>query len=120
MNPAGFAAALAAHGMAIGASYAACNRLRGGSVRDCVCRLPDGGGWAECPEEARGVRLAHGTKAAAPEVAGTGTGHSAASASPPAPGLSGDICAACGSPNMVRAGTCLLCRDCGSTDGGCS
>jgi hypothetical protein len=33
---------------------------------------------------------------------------------------SGDICDRCGSPNVVRAGTCKLCRDCGSTDGGCS
>jgi hypothetical protein len=33
-----------------------CNRLYGGSIRDCRCRLagPEGG-WLECPAEARGV-----------------------------------------------------------------
>lgn len=32
----------------------------------------------------------------------------------------GDICSECGSPNMRRSGSCLLCNDCGSTSGGCS
>lgn len=32
---------------------------------------------------------------------------------------SGNICNKCGSINVVRAGTCLLCRDCGDTSGGC-
>ena len=31
----------------------------------------------------------------------------------------GDCCAACGSANMARAGTCLRCNDCGDTSGGC-
>lgn len=74
-----------------------CHRLHGGSVRNCECRLP-GDGWAECPPEARkeirnAVRM---------------------------PSFSGDICATCGSPDMIRAGTCLLCRNCGDTSGGCS
>jgi hypothetical protein len=33
---------------------------------------------------------------------------------------SGDLCDRCGSPNMTRAGSCLLCRDCGNMSGGCS
>lgn len=32
----------------------------------------------------------------------------------------GNVCTKCGSINVVRAGTCLLCRDCGDTSGGCS
>lgn len=31
----------------------------------------------------------------------------------------GNVCARCGSTNQVRAGTCLLCLDCGDTSGGC-
>ena len=37
----------------------------------------------------------------------------------PDQGASGDICGDCGSANMTRAGSCLLCKDCGSTSGGC-
>lgn len=32
---------------------------------------------------------------------------------------SGNFCQKCMSGNMVRAGTCLLCLDCGDTSGGC-
>lgn len=31
----------------------------------------------------------------------------------------GSVCMKCGGSNMVRAGTCMLCRDCGDTSGGC-
>lgn len=31
----------------------------------------------------------------------------------------GNVCMRCGSSNQVRAGTCLLCLDCGDTSGGC-
>lgn len=31
----------------------------------------------------------------------------------------GNVCMKCGSGNQVRAGTCLLCLDCGDTSGGC-
>jgi hypothetical protein len=34
-----------------------------------------------------------------------------------ASGCSGDVCDKCGSFNMVRAGACLCCLDCGSTTG---
>lgn len=30
---------------------------------------------------------------------------------------SGNVCVACGSPNLRRAGTCETCSDCGSTSG---
>lgn len=33
--------------------------------------------------------------------------------------ITGDCCQVCGSTNLTRAGVCLLCRDCGSTSGGC-
>jgi hypothetical protein len=32
----------------------------------------------------------------------------------------GEVCSRCGSPNMTRAGSCLVCRECGDTSGGCS
>jgi hypothetical protein len=32
-----------------------CNRLYGGSIKDCHCRLNFPPYWLECPEEARGV-----------------------------------------------------------------
>ena len=90
-----------------------CERLYGGSCKVCHCRLPDGG-WAECPPEARGILgPAIGFQAdAVPRPQ---------NATPPAASfLSGDICHACGSPQMTRAGTCLTCQDCGDTSGGCS
>lgn len=79
-----------------------CKRALGGSCRECVCMLPNGAGWAECPKEARG---AIDRKSA------------------PAPHYlqpSGDICVDCGSSMMVRTGTCLTCQACGSSSGGCS
>ena len=35
-------------------------------------------------------------------------------------GYTGDECFKCGSSKMRRNGTCLVCDECGSTDGGCS
>jgi len=32
-------------------------------------------------------------------------------------GFTGDICATCGSSQMVRNGTCLKCNECGETTG---
>jgi hypothetical protein len=81
-----------------------CNRLHGGSVRDCVCRLPHDG-WLECPPSAS-------LNSRRPDL-GFAPQH-------PPRRLTGDICADCGSPNMVRTGTCMTCQDCGSTSGGCS
>jgi len=115
-----------------GASFpVACNRLTGGSVKDCACRLPEGG-WLECPPEARGVLMAikgqlHCPfRRASPDCLER---HYLGMPCPVEPepsaitnagSLTGDFCAECGSTQMVRAGTCLLCRDCGSTTGGCS
>ncbi len=75
-----------------------CARVRGRSVRECVCRVE--GGWLECPPETRGPGLV--TLVSRP------------------PTLTGDFCAECGGVSLARAGTCLLCLDCGSTSGGCS
>lgn len=92
-----------------------CNRLNGGSVRDCACRLK-GGGWAECPTQARRV-----LPKVSSDIAASMADHSPTALMPePAPQLSGDICQSCGSPNMVRTGTCLTCQNCGDTSGGCS
>ena len=35
-------------------------------------------------------------------------------------GFSGNVCADCGSFEMVRSGTCETCKNCGKTSGGCS
>jgi hypothetical protein len=86
---------------------ALCKRLHGGSVRYCVCRLPVDG-WLECPPaQERHLTLSEQRVM-----------HRALRRSTKA--LTGDICADCGSPNMVRTGTCMTCQDCGSTSGGCS
>jgi hypothetical protein len=80
-----------------------CARLHGGSVRDCICLLPNKAGFLECPPVALAIDVVQPTVSR-----------------PPPRNLTGDICDHCGSPNMVRAGTCMLCHDCGSTSGGCS
>lgn len=36
-----------------------------------------------------------------------------------ASGLTGDACPSCGMFTMARAGACLVCTSCGTTDGGC-
>lgn len=77
-----------------------CERLRGGSVKVCACRLP-GGGWLECPPEARRMVPDAPVAIASPR-------------------LSGDCCQDCGSFAMVRTGTCLTCMACGTSSGGCS
>lgn len=82
-----------------------CQRLHGGSIRDCGCMLRDKGGWLECPPEARRVLPKY--------AAHVGTQR-------PAGQFTGDLCADCGGLSMVRTGTCLTCQDCGSTSGGCS
>jgi hypothetical protein len=87
-----------------------CARLKGGCVRDCLCMLSNEGGFIACPPSARRVLR----KVFEPVVVRS------ISLVEKRESLSGDICADCGSPNMVRAGSCLLCRDCGSTNGGCS
>lgn len=137
-----------------------CERLIGGSVKFCACRLPIGadrkGGWLECPPEARGLlepvpvarkpaprsdgivepvgfdrrryamadALAVGETVApvASILSETVTRAAPEPTRPPRPPvrLSGDICEFCGSPNLQWSGTCKLCRDCGSSAGGCS
>jgi hypothetical protein len=84
-----------------------CERLHGGSIRDCGCRLhphdrENGGGWLNCPPEARRVLPKYSRQA---ERVGR---------------LTGDICHSCGGASMVRTGTCLTCQDCGDSSGGCS
>lgn len=92
----------------------ACARLHGGSVRDCRCMLRNGGGWAECPPQARRVmpKLSPSIIVSMADTSPT--------ALLPIPRLSGDICQTCGSPNMIRTGTCLTCVECGDSSGGCS
>ena len=38
-------------------------------------------------------------------------------AAPPGSGYTGNVCTSCGGVRMIRAGTCELCQDCGSTTG---
>ena len=94
-----------------------CNRLRGKSIRDCVCRVGDC--WQKCPAGAhlgildpdviRDCLLLAQTE---PLVAVPNKKRNN--------GLSGDCCQDCGSFAMVRTGTCLTCQVCGSSSGGCS
>ena len=83
-----------------------CHRLQGrpilgtGNEDACRCFLT-GGGFLECPQP-QPVNSLPTTYA------------------PVKPALTGDLCSTCGGPNMTRAGTCMVCRDCGSTSGGCS
>lgn len=126
-----------------------CKRLRGGSVRDCKCRLPGTvGGWLECPPEARGTLsfapspppplplFTGGVLAIAPAAETdlikepkTRSEVSAVVAAERAElskiamartqGYSGNLCDHCGSARMKRNGACEVCEDCG-TSGGCS
>lgn len=75
-----------------------CQRLRGGSCRDCECKLPNEGGWLPCPpaEEVVQARAVENVRFS----------------------LTGDLCMNCGGANMQRAGACMVCLDCG-TSGGC-
>jgi hypothetical protein len=88
-----------------------CERLRGGSVKVCECRLPNLGGWLECPPEARGEL----EPAPVPRLARMVLEHAVEQVR-----TTGDICADCGSVEMMRTGTCLTCMNCGSSSGGCS
>jgi hypothetical protein len=125
-----------------------CNRLLGGSIRDCDCRLPpwdreQGGGWLRCPPDARGIlepiaptltetiaelrtivskAVADGSwiDEPKPTVAGVGIRTRIKSAPFAEPMLTGELCQDCGAFAMVRTGTCLTCQVCGSTSGGCS
>lgn len=128
-----------------------CRRLFGGHIRDCVCRLrphhrENGGGWAECPPEARGLlepvrpqSLNAGAAEKPPEpeppvaaVSIFAVGDSVRAdgellvkpapapppAAPPRLNLTGEMCESCQSFNTRRIGTCLQCLDC-YAEGGC-
>lgn len=119
-----------------------CERIWGGSVKVCGCRLPIGadgkGGWLECPPEARGL-LEPVPVAPKPAPRSDGIaeptgfdrrryamaepitrGATLSVANVPPIRLSGDVCEFCGSPNLHWSGTCKVCHDCGSPAGGCS
>ncbi|MDE2103656.1 MAG: hypothetical protein KGL39_40840 [Patescibacteria group bacterium] len=89
-----------------------CARLQGGSIRDCLCRLSHEGGWLECPPEARKP-----LPKVSPAIIASMADNSATALRAT---LAGEFCHSCGSPNMIRTGTCLTCRDCGDSSGGCS
>lgn len=114
-----------------------CARLHGKSIRQCACRLPNEGGWALCPPEARGLLKPIDPRrlvVSAPSVFRVGPAHTSLSeAKVPAhltgstpvnrpaqqmPSPTGEFCE-CGGV-MTRSGTCLTCQDCGSSSGGCS
>jgi hypothetical protein len=90
-----------------------CERSRGGSARDCGCRIPldQGGGWHECPAAMRGVLTPR--EALRPPR----------QAQPPAAPvmITGEFCydPACGGL-MIRTGSCMTCSLCGTSSGGCS
>jgi len=109
---------------------AECKRLQGGSIRECRCLLPEQRGWLDCPPEARGLLVrvpADGVTRHADRRDMVGAGIAVSEV--PAPttqqakrqsGPTGDCCDECGSFAMQRSGTCLVCRECGASSGGCS
>lgn len=131
------------------APIAWCKRLRGGSIRNCLCKLPGtSGGWLECPPKARGMLapapdpsplplFMGGVGLLIPDRAGTelqsepktreevaavvAEERNALSKMTQArqQGYSGSLCDNCGSARMKRNGACEVCEDCG-TSGGCS
>lgn len=109
-----------------GADIDRCNRLRGQSIATCSCRLPNGGGWLECPPGARGILDAVYTMAAPIPTTRNQTPHlpatGAASAGQMAQqsGFTGNMCDHCHNFTMVRTGTCETCTSCGTAAGGCS
>lgn len=98
-----------------------CRRLRGSSIRDCVCKLDDG--WLECPPEARGeLEPAPISTSPVPPLPGgvlIAEKPMTAVQEARAKGYTGDFCDLCGSTHVIRAGTCLRCDDCGDSSGGC-
>jgi hypothetical protein len=104
-----------------------CKRLQGRSVRECICKLPNEAGWAQCPEEAQGLLEpvpvdspppAPAAAAAKPdgELLMAPSIHAVGRSVLPSP--SGEMCESCGSFNTVRTGTCVTCHDCYHA-GGC-
>ena len=83
---------------------------------DCVCRVPGLGGWLECPPEAKGQLFEH-TMAFNHGMIVVGLRLEIDAKSRD---YTGDLCSECGNSRMIRSGTCQLCLDCGSTNGGCS
>lgn len=104
-----------------------CLRMQGRSARDCECKLLNGG-WSHCPPDVPFVPLI--VSAAFYERAKrAGINVTYMKVDEPLPVETpskllttriGERCDECGSYNVSRAGTCLLCQDCGSTSGGCS
>lgn len=113
-----------------------CRRLQGGSVKDCVCRLPNEGGWLPCPPDAQGLLVPIGPAPNRTDGHGAAEGSSPSESvslelsrpsgeiavmdrpAPPRLGLTGEMCGECGSFNTRRTGTCIQCLDCYAT-GGC-
>lgn len=111
-----------------------CERLYGGSIKVCACRLPDNGGWLPCPAEAHGVLgpapvppvpVSHGALAV-PETdrvyatAISNVTTLAPEARSSAPVMTGEMCNSCGAFAMRRTGTCSECMVCYESSGGCS
>ena len=91
----------------------------------CRCYLPNGLGFLPCPDAAlRALPLhVHEALRALPrgeEHGGFLPSPSDFAAQKPRRSYTGDVCRQCGSPNMVRTGTCMTCQECASSDGGCS
>lgn len=98
-----------------------CNRLFGGSVRDCRrCKLPNEGGWLECPTEARGILVPASVAVAQAAAARLAPPIASNREIAKAKGFTGNVCDHCGGTNMKMSGTCEVCDDCGESHGGCS
>ena len=94
-----------------------CNRLRGLSVKDCACRLPDSG-WQECPPGAHLALLDASVARDVLQWLKTFPGLQAPPERPRAPQLTGEICREDGCGGLlVRTGSCMTCSSCGFNEG---
>jgi hypothetical protein len=102
-----------------------CERLHGGSIKVCECRLFDDlgnpMGWLPCPPEAPRARRA------IPEPAGFGRAAAVAvraqtqpeyAKAIQSPMMSGELCREPGCGGfLVRTGSCMTCQACGANEG---
>jgi len=105
-----------------------CNRLRGLSVADCVCRRPDANCFDQCPPGALGlldagvlrdvaIMLGFRSKIDLPALGAQPLKRSRTIA-PKTEVLTGELCREPGCGGfLVRTGSCMTCQTCGNNEG---
>jgi hypothetical protein len=93
-----------------------CNRLRGGSVRDCACRLGDR--WEKCPPPAHLAVLDTGVMRDVLTMLQSQPALPASQKRTATPILTGEMCREDGCGGfLVRTGSCMTCQACGANEG---